>query len=170
MATPLVYSRAAVNFTLGNLACTARNTVRPFQARLYYVAACNHCGSGGDSVPTLKRLDLVGETLVETALVEGVESLRLEYGFDTDGNGSVDTYRTAAAATGPESLWENVMALKVHLIVRSVESVGGSTLSHAQNFDLGGAGSVTTAADGLLRKAYSSTVRLVNPSATREQQ
>jgi hypothetical protein len=40
----------------------------------------------------------------------------------------------------------------------------------AQDFQLGGIGVVSTANDGYTRKAYSSAVRLVNPSAVRESQ
>ena len=37
-----------------------------------------------------RTLDLVANQLVETPLVDGIETLRLEYGFDTDGNGTAD--------------------------------------------------------------------------------
>jgi type IV pilus assembly protein PilW len=144
--------------------------VRAYIARTYFVADCNQCGSGGDSTPTLKRLDLVGGQLVETALVEGVETLRLEYGLDTDNNGSADVYKTALDAAGPASQWDNVVALKLHFIVRSPERVIGKNLAGAQEFDLGGAGTVAVADDGFSRRAYTSTIRLINPSSARETQ
>ena len=168
--TPLVFDKNRAAFTLQMRNCTAANTVRPYVSRLYFVASCSRCGAGGDSTPTLKRLDLVGNTLVETALVEGVESFRLEYGFDTNGDGSPDDWRTSAAGAGAASQWENVMAITVHMIVRSTERVTGASLARAQTFQLGRIGSVSTANDGFARRAYSSTVRLINPSGAREAQ
>lgn len=168
--TPLVFDKNRAAFTLQMRNCTAANTVRPYVSRLYFVASCSRCGTGGDSTPTLKRLDLVGNTLVETALVEGVESFRLEYGFDTNGDGSPDDWRTSAAGAGAASQWENVMAITVHMIVRSTERVTGASLARAQTFQLGRIGSVSTANDGFARRAYSSTVRLINPSGAREAQ
>lgn len=167
---PLVIDNKASAFTLQNRACNAPNRVRAYIARTYFVADCNQCGAGGDSTPTLKRLDLVGGQLVETALVEGVETLRLEYGLDTDNNGSADVYKTALDAAGPASQWDNVVALKLHFIVRSPERVLGKNLAGAQEFDLGGAGTVTVADDGFSRRAYTSTIRLINPSSARETQ
>lgn len=166
--TPLVVGTQTSDFTLRNRACTSPNRVRGAVARIYFVAECSRCGGGGDSTPTLKRLELVGSRLVETALVEGVETLRIEYGFDTDGDGSADVYRTTTAAAGPESLWQNVVTLKLHAIVRSPERVLGTQLASTQTFQLGGFGTVQTPNDGFVRRAYTTTVRLENPSAARE--
>lgn len=164
-ATPMVFSRRSADLVLRNRACAGVNEARAYVARLYFVASCNVCGS--DTVPTLKRLDLVGNQLVETPLVEGIESLRIEYGFDLDGNGSADEYRTQAAAAGAASQWQNVMSLKLHYIVRSTTRAPGA-IAGAQAFELGGAGTVQTPDDGFVRRAYSQTVRLINPSGARE--
>jgi type IV pilus assembly protein PilW len=169
-AARLVLANTSASFTLRNRACTAANRVRLYMPRIYFVASCNRCGTGGDNSPTLKRLDLVGSVWRETALVEGIETLRIEYGFDTDNDGSADVYRTTLGAAGAESRWENVMTLKLHFIIRSPETVLGEKLATAQSFDLGGAGVVEAARDGYVRRAVSSTVRLVNPSAARETQ
>jgi type IV pilus assembly protein PilW len=170
--TPLVYGKNASAFTLRGRACdsTVVNIARAYVSRIYFVASCNVCGGSGDGIPTLKRLDLIGNELVETALVEGIQNFRLEYGFDTDGNGSADTYATGAAPSGAASLWENVVAVKLHYIVRSTDVVSGTSLAGTQSFDLGGAGTVNTANDGFVRRAYSTTIRLVNPSGARELQ
>jgi type IV pilus assembly protein PilW len=165
---PLVIDNKPSAFTLQNRACAAPNRVRAYVARTYFVAGCSRCGSGGDSTPTLKRMDLVGGRLVETALVEGVETMRLEYGLDIDNNGSADVYQTALDAAGPTSRWDNVVALKLHFIVRSPEPVLGKNLATTQEFELGGAGKVTLASDGFSRRAYTSTIRLINPSSARE--
>ncbi len=168
--TPMVFDKTAAQFTLRNRSCGAANAVRAYLSRIYYVASCNVCGAGGDTIPTFKRLEIIGNQLVETALVDGIETFRVEYGIDTDNNGSPDTYRTTLAATGPESLWENVVAVKVHFIARSIERSTGGNIAGAQTFSLGAVGTVSTASDGYVRRAYSMTIRLVNPSGAREAQ
>lgn len=171
-ATPMVFDHVAAQFTLRDRACTAASPLRAVVVQIFFIAECNRCGSGGDNVPTLKRMDLVGSQWVETALVDGVEALRLEYGLDTDNNGAPDMFLTAltndpALAT---SKWSNVMALRVHYVTRSVDKTAGAALSAAQTLVLGNTGSLSTAQDGYVRQAYSSTIRLVNPSAAREVQ
>lgn len=164
-APPWVFDKQPAAFLPRSRACGAPNIARAYVARTYFVASCNVCGS--DHIPTLKRLDLQGGTLVETALVEGVESFRLEYGFDADDDGHVDSWRTLPAATGAESLWQNVMALRVHYIVRSPDREVGHSPISAQHLERGGGDAETTAGDGFVRQAYSMTVRLIYPSGAR---
>jgi hypothetical protein len=58
----------------------------------------------------------------------------------------------------------------VHFVTRSLEKAVGSNLATAQEFDLGGTDVIATAADGYTRRAYSSAIRLINPSSAREAQ
>jgi len=170
LAPRLKFGTNASTFDLQNRACTSPNIVRAYTPRIYYVADCNHCGAGGDTTPTLKRVDLVGNQLVTTPLAEGIDALRFEYGFDIDGDGSPDTYLTALGAMGPTSAWSNVVALKAHFITRSLDKVTVDNIAAAQDFQLGGIGIVSTPNDGYTRKAYSTAIRLVNPSGVREAQ
>ena len=163
----LLFDKSAASFTLRNLQCNTPNQVRAYVSRIYYISTCNVC-SPSDGVPTLKRLDLVGDELQATALVDGIEEMRFEYGFDTNGNGDVDEYR-AGLGTGATALWQNVMSIKVHFITRSLDKVtSGAGLATAQSFQLGGTDVLNVAADGYVRRAYSTTVRLINPSGARE--
>jgi type IV pilus assembly protein PilW len=166
----LIFSINRDDFELRNRTCTGRNRVRPYVSRIYYVADCNVCGTGGDSIPTLKRVELVGSQLTTTSLAEGIDALRMEYGFDIDGNGSPDTYLTALGALGPTASWSNVVSLKVHFITRSLDKATGANLATAQEFELGGTAVINTAEDGYTRRAYSSAIHLINPSAAREAQ
>ena len=166
----LLFDKTAAAFTLKNLKCDATNQIRAYVSRIYFIATCNVC-SPSDGVPTLKRLELIDNQLQTTALVDGVEQLRFEYGFDTDGNGNVDEYLAGLGATGATALWQNVMSVKVHYITRSLDKVtSGAGLATAQTFQLGGTGTLNVPADGYVRRAYSSTVRLINPSGAREVQ
>lgn len=172
-ATLLIFGATSAAFTLKNLACTGTNPVRAYVARVYYVAECNVCsGAGVDTTPTLKRIDLVGNQLVVTPLAEGVEALRFEYGFDTDGDGNTDAYLTdtgSPGASGATALWQNVMTIKAHFIVRSLERVGsGPSTAASAPFVLGNAASVADPGDGYTRRVYSTTIRLNNPSGARE--
>jgi type IV pilus assembly protein PilW len=169
VATKLVFGTAQAGFTLRNRACTQANPLRAYVSHLYFVARCNRCGNGGDSTPTLKRVDLTDGALVETAIAEGVEALRFEYGFDVDGNGSADKYLTAEAAAASAENWANAVAVKAHFITRSLQKVSGSSgLATAQSFELGSTGPVNFAADGYTRRAYTTVIRLINPSGARE--
>jgi type IV pilus assembly protein PilW len=170
VATKLVFGTAKAAFTLRNRACAAANPLRAYVSRVYFIAACNRCGAGGDTHPTLKRVDLVNGALVETALAEGVEMLRIEYGFDVDNNGSADTYMLTTDAGVAGATWGNVVALKLHFVTRSLDKAVGGGLASAQSFQLGGTGAYNGAADGYTRRAYTTVVRLVNPSSAREVQ
>ena len=172
-ATLLIFNTSAAAFTLKNLACSAINPVRAYVSRVYYVADCNVCsGAAADTLPTLKRLELVGNQLVLTALAEGVEQLRFEYGFDTTGDGATDSYlndNAAPGTAGPAASWHNVMTVKVHFITRSLDKVsGGPSTAATGAFVLGNVTSVNDPGDGYARRVYSSTVRLNNPSGGRE--
>ena len=172
-ATLLIFDKASAAFTLKNLACAGANPLRAYVSRVYYIATCNICsGAGLDTTPTLKRVELIGNQLVVTPLAEGVEALRFEYGFDTNSEGNTDAYLTdtnSPGASGPTSLWENVMTIKVHFIVRSLEKVsGGPSTAAAAPFVLGNAATLSDPGDGYVRRVYSTTVRLNNPSGARE--
>jgi type IV pilus assembly protein PilW len=170
-APRFIFAKDPSFFVLRNRACAAANTVRPYLSRIYYVATCHRCGAGGDTTPTLKRVDLVGGELVTTAIADGVDDLRFEYGFDMDNNGSADTYLSALGVAGASSSWANVMTVKAHFITRSLDkAAGNSKLATAQQFQLGDTETVQVAADGYTRKAYSSVIRLINPSGAREAQ
>jgi type IV pilus assembly protein PilW len=54
MTSPrLVFGTDPAVFTLRNRACNAVNTIRAYVSRIYYIADCNRCGVGGDTLPTL---------------------------------------------------------------------------------------------------------------------
>jgi type IV pilus assembly protein PilW len=153
------------------------NVVRRYISRVYYVATCNVCGV--DTIPTLKRLDLRGNTLEIGAIAEGVEQVGFDFGFDTDGNGTVDsvlglngnagsTEVAAAEALG----WGNVISVTAHVVTRASSASSGFT-SDTRTYSTGLQGSATTVVgpftDNIKRRAYSMTVRLNNLAGRREQ-
>jgi type IV pilus assembly protein PilW len=143
--------------------------VTPYLVRIYYISTCSgsDCSAGGaDTVPTLKRIDITpGGASAPVAVVDGIENLQLEYGIDTTaapGDGSPDVYK-AAPLTLAE--WQNVMAVRVHVLARNLEASSG--FKDTKTYALGPV-SVPAQNDAFRRHAYSQLVRLYNPSQRRE--
>lgn len=152
--------------------------VRNYRAHVYYLSPCSvpangsTCAAagnddGGLSVPTLKRLELQATggvaQFTTVALVEGIENLQIDYGVDTSGDGSPDSFVTQPATLAD---WSNVMALRVHLLARSHERSSG--YEDTKSYSLGLAGTTTPTRDGFRRHAFSQVIRVVNPSARRD--
>ena len=152
--------------------------VRPYSVHVYYVSPCSvpangatcsvaNTDDGGVSVPTLKRLELVAEAGVakfrSVPLVEGIENMQIDFGFDSTADGTPDSYATDAAAVAD---WGDLMAVRIHLLARNNERSAG--YKDDKTYNLGLAGATLATNDGFKRHVFSQTVRLVNPSARRE--
>jgi len=162
-----VVSNQPADFTLRNLDCATVADVRRLMVRLYYVATCDDCSV--DTIPTLKRADLVNGAIGVTPLVEGVENLQLEYGFDADNDGFPDQYLAAPDATlgAAYGEWSNVMAARFYVLLRSTDAQPGYR-DTTKSFNLGLAGYTNPANDGYKRVLMTSLVRLNNPAGQRE--
>src|SRR6185503_1275195 len=80
---------SATTFSLTLKDCATAAGLRRYVVHIYFVSTDN--GSGA-SIPTLKRLEFTGAGYTEVPLVEGIERLQIEYGIDTNGDGSPDAY------------------------------------------------------------------------------
>lgn len=160
------FGSTAAELTLKANACTQAAPARELVVRLYYVSRCNDCSR--DSTPTLKRVELQRGQMVVTPLVEGIENLRVDYGFDLDANGSADRYARALSGTpaAADNSWDNVMAARIHLLVRTSELPAGHT--DTASYEMGLSGTLGPLNDGWKRTAFASTARLVNPAGRRE--
>jgi type IV pilus assembly protein PilW len=150
--------------------------IHPFAVQIYFISPCSkpasgtNCSGAGDDGgfprPTLKRLELVsdGTTLAwtTTALVEGVDQLRVEYGVDSDGDGVSDSY-TATPSTMSD--WANVTSVRLHLLARNTRETIG--YQDTKTYTLGDI-TVGPTNDKYKRHAYSEAVRLMNVSGRRE--
>lgn len=167
--TRLTLSNDVAQLTLRDRDCKAISPVRRHLARIYYVARCNQCNDGGDGTPTLKRAELSNGQWVRTGLVEGIEYLQFEFGFDVDNNGSPDLYRTEPGAPDqPEGTWGNVMAVRTHFVARSEAKDAGASKRSVVSFKFGDQATFTPVQDGYIRQGFSLLTRLINPSAARE--
>lgn len=165
-ATRFILSATAADFSLRGLDCTAVNTIHRYVTRIYYVASCNECGI--DTVPTLKRAELRGTAMVIVPLAEGIEEVAYDYGFDTDGDGSPDTYLTglSGVAGAADNDWSNVVGVRINMLSRSTETSAGFT--DGKTYSLGLAGTRGPFTDSHKRRAYTVTSRLNNVAGPRE--
>ncbi len=146
--------------------CTTPADKRKLITSVFYVR--NYANTAGDGIPTLVRadLDLSGGSVVmqiAQALIDGIQSLKLEYGRDTDNDGSADVFENCAACTATD--WANVMAVQVHVLARNLEASSGYTDSKTYTLGTTLLGPFN---DSFKRHAYSSYIRLVNPSGRRD--
>ena len=186
--------------------CSVAAPIYRLITRIYFISACDDCSGGGtgDGIPTLKVVEVGASDPVRT-VAAGVEDLHFEYGIDltTSGDGAVDAYvvsnnnprttgtdgtalggsmlptstpATATDAASGEDRWEDVMAVKVSVVVRDTSAYDG--VAGVRTFTLGvsdNSGTVLTAAypktgtDKFRRKLSVTTVSAVNLAARREQ-
>ncbi len=92
-------------------------------------------------------------------LFAGAEQLRLQFGFDADGDGSVDAYVPAAdSRLGNVAAWDRIHAVDVCLLFRSDDAVLGDEAQSVVDCD----GAARVSADGRLRRVFRTTFFLPN--------
>jgi type IV pilus assembly protein PilW len=150
--------------------CLTRNdAIRRFVQRTYYIGTCSNCAGSGDGIPTLRRTEWIDGALRDLPIAEGVENLQVEYGLDTNNDGTPDSFGTHGSVTSvTPATWDNVIAVRIHLLTRATERTNGYVES--RSFRLGpdvtiNASSLT---DGFKRTLHTTTVRLPNVAGRRE--
>ena len=152
--------------------------IRKYHVHVYFVAPCSvpsGAGSictganddGGKPIPTLKRLELtsVGGTTVMNvvSLVEGIEMLKIDYGVDSDMDGSPNSYLRVPATIPAD--WVNVVGANLYILSRNPQLTAGYT--DAKSYAMGLAGNYAPGGS-YKRHVYNTSVRLSNPSMRRE--
>lgn len=156
--------------------CVTPAGLRRYTVHIYFVSSDN---GSGRSIPTLKRLEFTGAGYSEVPLVEGIERLQVEYGLDTNGDGSPDFYTAdptgfthgGCPSCNPVNNWANVVTAKLHVLSRTLEPSPGHLDSkiYALGADANGAPvAVGPFNDSYRRHVYSAAVRLMNPSGRRD--
>lgn len=162
-----------VNITLstacnpGNLGTAFVTSVEPaevirLEGALYYVGKRDN---NANNPPALFRSVLAdnGTAGPGEELIEGVESMQLLYGVNTDQDirATVDTYLTADNVTN----WDEVISVRISLLLQSPED---GTVPSPQPYIFdgvtydGGAGNGELPADERVRRVFTSTVSLRN--------
>lgn len=173
VAETAVAASIATLFPLQNSDCASAAPMRRHITRVYYIASCNECGV--DTVPTLKRAELIGNQIVVTPMVEGVDDISFEFGFDTAKAGDAtlfdgipEEYRTelSGVSGANNNDWKNVVSVRTYLLTRATESTPGYTES--KTYSMGMGGTRGTFSDAFKRRAYAFTARLNNVAGQRE--
>jgi len=146
--------------------CATPADKRKLITSLFYVR--NYSVTVGDGKPTLMRADLdlnAGVIAMQAAqpVLEGVQSIKFEYGRDTDDNGSADVYDDCSVCTATD--WANVVTVNMYVLARNLEATAGYV--EDKTYVLGQT-ALGPFGDGFKRHVYNSFVRLVNVSGRRE--
>ncbi|MEZ5573469.1 MAG: PilW family protein [Halioglobus sp.] len=138
----------------------------PYLFEAYYVRDVPAPVPGDPPTPVLARKTLVWDTTalsmtIDTEnLVEGVEQMRLQMGYDSDGDREVDAYTDVAGMTGLD--WTDVGSVEVYLLVRS--TTPDPQFTESKTYHLGGDNFVTPDTDLNYRRLLVSTqASLRNP-------
>ncbi len=125
-------------------------------------ASSYYIGRNPAGEPALYRLRLNrdGSGTTPEELVEGVENMQIEYGVDTDAtaDNTVNSYVTADVVTNNTCNVFNVAVNTANLMWRRVNNVR-ITLTLVSRSDAGG---VSSSADGLMHRTFSSTIAIRN--------
>jgi type IV pilus assembly protein PilW len=177
---PIVVATGGGPFPLRQVGCAA-GAARVWRLReqVYYLRTCSICPPDGpvDNIPTLWRAELDpsdasadGDPIMRhSALVEGIQALRFDYGIDNTGDGLPDAWRRCDAATPCAAAdWGNVTSVKVYVLSRNLEE----TPSWVDNktYSMGLAGTLGPFGDRFKRHVYSAQIALPNRSGSREPQ
>ncbi|MEM7251172.1 MAG: PilW family protein [Pseudomonadota bacterium] len=133
--------------------------------------------------PNLVRVDVTsfdpanaaaGLTSVQEVIMPGVEDFQVQYGIDTNGDGSANQYVNASGATAAEGVqaaeWNNVVAVRFWLLLRPEDNAGfepgfdtaNPIELNPLNFDLPQVTGFDPNDDGFRRIMITRTVRVRN--------
>jgi type IV pilus assembly protein PilW len=183
MATqPFVVALGGGAFPLNIRDCATKAAQRQYLVHIYFVSTDNGALPVSQPIPTLKMMDLTGGAMVETPLVEGIEQFNVEYGIDTDGDGSVDAYTTnpttftgnppaSCGTCTPESNWRNVITVQFHILARNLDTSPGFTDDKTYGLGRDAALNPITVGpfnDGYRRHIYTGLVRIANAAGRRD--
>lgn len=129
-----------------------------YQHHVYYIA------KNASEVPELRRKTLTANGMTnEEQLVEGIENMRILYGFDNDGDDTADSYMPAQNVSSlmwDNELFQRLVSLRVFLLVRSVEA--DRTYTNDVVYTLGDK-TIGPKGDSFRRRVVSTTIVLENP-------
>lgn len=159
---------AVSRFSLHQKDCAAVAPLHKLIVRAWYVGRCSVCSSPADSIPSLRLVELTGAAASSASVVEGIESMRVEYLLDTDHDGEIDATRRCKAGVDPcsETDWSDVIAVQVRLLSRSLSPSPGYVDNKA--YDMGLAGIIPARNDGYRRHLFGALVTAYNLAGQRE--
>ncbi len=159
---------AAARFPLHLKDCAAIAPLRKLVVHAWYVGRCSVCGGAGDGIPSLRLVELTGANASSVSVVEGIESMRIEYLLDTDGNGEIDTIRRCKAGVDPCTAadWSNIIAVQIRLLSRTLTPSPGHR--DTKTYNMGLAGVIAAPNDAFKRHLFGAVVTAYNIAGPRE--
>ena len=131
--------------------------VMEFGTHTYFVGTTARTNANGQAITALYRFD--GNNSVE--LVDGVEDMQIEYAFDSDGNGEIDGFGTVDDVTAGTYDWDEIMAIRVSLLMNSVD--GASSVEAPYTYFPSGSTAISpSSGDYRLRQEFSSLISVRN--------
>lgn len=149
------------NGTAGSFIKDADSTAAPTgYADWQYLPSLYYIGDTG-GVPRLCQLQLngvaFGVTSSDQCLANGIEQLHVQFGIDTNGDGTADQYKSGPTAAEIA----NALTARVYILVRS--DTPDPLYKNNKSYQLGDL-TVAGGGDGFYRRVFSSTIKLRNPS------
>jgi len=150
----------------------------PVKAELFYIRRCNDTSAdcpvtpSANDIPTLTRVSLEpgGPLVRHTALIEGVVSMQIQYGIDSDNDPqhTIDRYENAddgdlGSFIGEPLKWNRVKTVRVWLLMRSPDKEVGYVDPNAP-YTMGDQS--VTVDDGYRHMLFTTTINLRNPGQT----
>jgi type IV pilus assembly protein PilW len=143
--------------------------VAPFVGVRYYIGANGRSPDPvNDPYPSLYRVVISPGGLAEAPqeLFEGVETMQILYGVDTDADGAPNSYvRAGDAPLDVAASWANVVSVRLSILVRTVDQVGNAnerdTNTYIVNDHDGVAGAVFDPVDDRRRRRVFTTTAMV---------
>jgi type IV pilus assembly protein PilW len=140
----------------------APNRSWEYTPRIYYIR--NYGEVPGDGIPTLCRKTLAPgtpPTLRDECIAQGVENVQLEFGIDTDDNGSVNAY--VANPTGAQL--QQLAAVRIYVLARSVRT--DPSYVNPKTYQMSNEPAFVPA-DGFYRRVFASTILVRNVNNLRQ--
>jgi len=100
-------------------------------------------------------------------VAEGIERLEFDYGIDSNGDGSPDTYSSCSPCSAAQ--WNDVVAVRINLLARNSERSFGYSDLKTYAMGLAGSASAPSGALNYKRHVFQVLARLSNKSIRREQ-
>ncbi|MDP0589773.1 MAG: PilW family protein [Candidatus Endonucleobacter bathymodioli] len=130
------------------------------QSQLVPVSSAAYYIRNNNGIPTLymKRGGeaVSGRGLAAEALVEGVEELRVFYGYDADNDGIVNQYLLSSDIPLYSDEWKNIVSVKIEILIRSYREISPQPQTYFF------AGSDITSDDKYIRRSFMATIELRN--------
>jgi len=103
----------------------------------------------------VQKLGKNGKLGTSDEILEGLESMQIQYGEDTNNDNSPNYYISADEVSD----WRNVVSIRLSLLMRFFKD---NLLAEPQNLNFNGAKVAIPKGDSYLRRVYSSTIALRN--------